>query len=514
MSAGASPLPGLVAAPAADAEGADGGAGGAAAENGNDVYIAPVERYISESSLKKGSLSGQGAHATARSKGYSVPFRPGDKGGPYVIIGHGNEELIPFDERPVVPEGYTLVTTILAGVGSTMPETCAMMDFLSKEENRPMVENPVAARFDIKRLLKDDIEQFQVYTAGQRMPKLSVKLLGNFSVSMKKERPDSTPEKPKFQTVYASKIFKSGVYQYPMPPFEDGGSISPRVKNITQNNIRAKNHGYKDEQKCLQFRKFFQDNRLELNDVQEIYKHSLHPTPEYLTDVLSTFTSEPPTVSVGGLGVALGDVPLTYLFEMHGPGVYYFIVCRASKDETNRDNAQIQNLIISLDQILNPDWIVYIDNDGVEHDGADPRTFYETFRISPYDLDYLRGVVASINDLLGRPIDDMVKKQAILSLLDDMPDSIKHAFRDKKYFQDNFYEDYIKFATESLARKAPLRRLSMQQQVRERPFVMHMKPVIRHNTRNNNAVVRRNNKGPGSVLSTRKRKRSCRRRKN
>lgn len=461
------PLPSLPGIKAS--AGAAGGAGAAAAANNEfEEYVAPVQRTISESSLKKGSLSGKGAYANAHSKGYNAPFRPGDRGGPYVIIGHGKEELIPFDERPVVPEGYTLITNILAGVGSTMPETCAMMDFLSKEENRPMVENPVAARFDIKRLLKDDIEHFQVYTAGQRMPKLSVKLIGNFITSIKKEKPDSTPEKRKFQTLYASKIFKSGIYQFPIQPFEDGGAISPRVKNITPNNIRTKNSGYNDETKCLQFRKFFQDNNLELSDVQDIYKHSLHPTPEYLTDVLSTFTSKPPTISVGTLGVALGDVSLTDIFEMHGPGIYYFIVCRASSDEASKDNALLENLRMELSQILHPEWIVFMNNDGVEHDGEKPDIFYDKYRISDYDIDYMRYTVKSIDDLLGRPIDDMVKKQAILSLLQDIPDSVKNALRDRKYFTESFFDMYIEFLTESLARKEPLRRRSMQQQVRER----------------------------------------------
>jgi hypothetical protein len=435
----------------------------------NNVEHAPL---INENSLKRGSLAGKGA-----------PFRRGNHGGPYVIIGHGQEELVPFDERPVVPEGYTLITTILAGVPSTMPETCAMMDFLSKEENRRMVENPLAARFDIKHALKNDIEHFQVYTAGQLMPKLSVNLMANFTTSITKENPESAPEKPKsapekpksekrapeppkFLRLYASKIFKSGIYEFPIPSFDD--EISPSLKNITSNNIRTKNAGYKHESKCLKFRKFFKHNILELNDVQELYKHSLHPIPEYITHALSTFTTKPPKISVSGLGLALGKVPVTDLFEMLGPGIYYFIVCRASLDETGMDKIHMDNLYHELSSIINVDRIYYKNNDGVERMVTDPLKFYETFRISPYDLDYLNQVLSSINDLLGRPIDDMVKKQAILSLLEDIPDSIKRALRDKKYFSESYFDLYIESVTTSLARKEPLRRRSMQQQVRER----------------------------------------------
>lgn len=429
----------------------DGGAGAAV----------PVPRIVTETSLPKGILSGESSYSYSQSHGLPSPFiRREYGGGPYVIIGHGFEELVPFDERPIVPPGITLVTNILAGVTSTMPQTCGMMNMLSREENRDMVMNPVESRFAMKRmLLEDDVEHLHVYTEGQKMPKLFVKLLGDFSYSIKKEV-DGKPKQIGYQ-----KIFRSGVYEFPIKPYggTDDIHISERLTNITANNVRSKNTGFRlgHERKCLQFLKRFPDSPLTTDDIREIYKDSLHPTPDYLASIVDQIHSK--DISTRGLGYLLGDIPLTDIFAHIGPGVYYFIICRA--DKTEMETVKLQNVLHELNQILHPDWLVTINNDG-EEKYVDPIAFYKEFRISPYDVDFVRESIEFINSMGMSPIDMETKKLVIRQRLDELPESVQRALQSHIYFPEQFVAAFKAFVEKTAATKQLIRRASIKQQVR------------------------------------------------
>lgn len=455
--AGTAPAP---AAPAKNNEeaaeaGAVGGAGAGAA---------PITPVITRYSFPNGILSGAKALAYSQKKGLPPPFiNNGGDPGPYVIIGHGFEQLVPFGERTIVPPGITLVTNILAGVGSTMPQTCGMINMLSREENRAMVSNPVSARFNMKRtLVEDEVEHLHVYTEGQRMPKLMVKLLGNFSGSVQKEVGG------KIQKISYNKIFRSGVHKFPIQPFEgdDEIHISHRLANITANNVRTQNLGYTrgHERKCLHFEKRFPNTNLNVDDIHEIYKDSLHPTPEYITSIVDQINTK--DVSVDALGELLGEIPITDIFEHNGPGIYYFIACRADKSE--REHVRFQNLIGDLQRILHPDWIYFINDDGVEKTDLEASKFYNEFRISPYEVEFVHELIEFINSLLLSPIDMETKKLIVRQRLDELPESVDRALHSKKYFSESFVDEFIRFVDRTSAPKQLIRQASLEQQVRNR----------------------------------------------
>ena len=449
-------------APAHNAEAVD-GAGAAPAHNAEAVGgagAAPVEKVIYETSFPSGMLAGAKAFEYSQKHGLPSPFVNRGRG-PYIIIGHGVEELVAFDERPLVPPGVTLVTNVLAGVVSLMPQTCGMMNMLSREENRAMVSNPVDARFNMKRMLVEDhVEHLHVYTEGQRMPNLKVTLLGNFSHSIKKEVGGKQKE------VHYNKIFRSGVHEFPLKPYEgeDEIHISRRLTNIASNNVRTKNIGYTrgHDRKCLQFVKRFSDSALNIDELHEIYKDSLHPTSEYLTSIVDQIKTK--NISVQRLSHLLGEIPLTDIFTHNGPGVYYFIACRADKSEY--EDVHFQNLIQELSCILHPDWLYYTNNDGEEKE-ANPEAFYKEFRISPYDIDFIRELLDFIGYVRGRlPIDVETQKLLVRQRLEDIPDSVQRALHSPKYFSEFFVDEFIRFVDRTSVPKQLIRTASLRQQIR------------------------------------------------
>lgn len=127
----------------------------------------------------------------------------------FVIAGHGGEYNVPFDERPIVPDGTHLVVFSTCFKPNYADNLCNFLDIFVQRQHLAMLADPVKHRRDIEDMLGSPIH---VYAPGDRMPKLINNLFLNFDA-------------------HKTAILKSGVFQVPdIPVFE--GPMRARDERI------------------------------------------------------------------------------------------------------------------------------------------------------------------------------------------------------------------------------------------------------------------------------------------
>jgi len=131
----------------------------------------------------------------------------------YLIAGHGNEMSVPFDERPQMPAGTTLVVFSTCFRPNYADIACNFMDIFANPAHQELLSDPYTNQDEIEALLKSPI---RVYAPGERAPVLNNSLFLDFSV-------------------HKTVLLKSGVFQLPNIP------VVPSVPNARDE--RAINHG-------------------------------------------------------------------------------------------------------------------------------------------------------------------------------------------------------------------------------------------------------------------------------
>jgi hypothetical protein len=117
----------------------------------------------------------------------------------YCVQGHGIEVLVPFDNRRVVPEGYTLVLFADTAMEVESEIFCQFMDLFN---TRTQATFDLLSQPDVhRRALLNKFRRIRIYTAGMKMPKLITSLFV-------KDKPDKNDMEP--VTIYE----KSGVYDH------------------------------------------------------------------------------------------------------------------------------------------------------------------------------------------------------------------------------------------------------------------------------------------------------------
>lgn len=240
---------------------------------------------------------------------------PTDK---YLILGHGIEELIEFNDRPRIPKGITLITIAQCGIVTTRNEVCPMVQAFTRPENAIILENPQKYKDEIKGYLNG--KDFHYYIEGDQYPKLSLQMFIDWPHDKYTE------------------VFKSGTYKFPLKdecdlPFR---KIGP----------------YKDGKKLFE-RILPADYSSEL-----MYKDSIKPLHSEVNTLLEQ-TKDSKQIKKR-LTMTLEDI-----FKAGGPGIYYYVVCRSIKD-TLTPKQYVEQMQFSennsrrYEPYFTPNWISHI----------------------------------------------------------------------------------------------------------------------------------------------------------
>jgi hypothetical protein len=210
----------------------------------------------------------------------------------YFVRGHGTEELVDMSERPVMPKGYTLVTFSECGQVTYDKDVMSFTELFKNPKNRDVLANP--DKTELSSLV--DYETIHIYREGDKYPKLRSSFI--------LEWPHLT-DKSKYS------MAKSGLYKFPISPDFD---FSIRDTGLVMRGFYA---APKDE-----------------DEFKSLYEGAVYPTSDALDKAMSKDRREQlPTyheLNKFYLGRTIDQI-----FEIGGPGVYYWPVCRGLKEEVS-----------------------------------------------------------------------------------------------------------------------------------------------------------------------------------
>jgi hypothetical protein len=303
---------------------------------------------------------------------------------PYVILGHGLEELDNADNNAdmgiKVPPGVTVVTMAECGEHTNYME----LDRFSKLFIDPEMQNILSEPAKNLRKLEQRLEKrLHIYKSGDFMPRLVVSYFADFS--------------------NANLIYKSGVYKYPTPLY-----------------MIPISYGNNTEQP------FNENDKISVKLLQLVYKDSVYPPIDL--DGRKTYHSFKASV--------------IHRFEdvfdaLPKPAVYYHIVCRGAfkgtehtvygrepllNQEFSPGAIDLENLLKLLD--LDMDFIKKVKKEGVwkgldiveymdEHPSAVPEELKELFKAIKPNIKNMRNNLEKYKEI-----------DAKLKILFDFPSSL------------------------------------------------------------------------------------------
>lgn len=236
--------------------------------------------------------------SSSRSKSRSRSKSSGKETSIYTLLGHGQEEGVAFEDRPVVPDGYTIVTLAMAGTVTRMPEVCAFLKLFSNESNEPLLSNPLANK---KGLLDRIGVPMHVYKSGQKMPALTVSPLAFWHTG--------------YEGSYSYQIIRSGLQQFPLSPTKESRNVInlSKIEGIVR----------KFKQACdshLQYYNRMPGGKISDTIIESVFESSLYPTIEQVKSKKHGSLEQ----------IAFNfKKPLLEIITKFPPGVYYYIICRA-----------------------------------------------------------------------------------------------------------------------------------------------------------------------------------------
>jgi len=208
----------------------------------------------------------------------------------FLILGHGQEDVVDFEERPILPAGYTLITIAECGIITLEEDVCPLVEAFSQDINRPVFLNPNAHKSSIEGFMRG--KPIHIYRAGMKYPKLEIQ----FFLDWPTER--------------NTKIMKSGTYKFPLSAADfqigTGSTFSEKMFKMIGPYIG------------------FMKNLPADFDAKLMFDGSILPTT---TTVVSEIEKNK---SSGTLKSKL-TIPLEDVLRVGGPGVYYYVVCRSPR---------------------------------------------------------------------------------------------------------------------------------------------------------------------------------------
>jgi len=248
----------------------------------------------------------------------------------FIILGHGEENIISFKKRDIIPSGYTLVTLAESGVVAREEDVCPMIRIFSEDDIG------LAAPISIKSTIEEQIgKPIHIYTEGMKYPKLQVQLFIDW-----------------FNDNNTS-FMKSGVYKYPLNA--EHFTLSPENTDFCQSQKKTLGP-YKSD--------YGTNNLPEGFSVDELFGESLVPTVGQVNvkigEIQGIKEKNPVSDSFSNrLKISL-TMSLEDIFAVCGPGVYYYVVCRSPIDVKSPQrliNADIVENSENIKPFLVDDWI-------------------------------------------------------------------------------------------------------------------------------------------------------------
>lgn len=204
----------------------------------------------------------------------------------YIVIGHGNESILDFNERTELQKDKVLVLFQVCGLPNSGTFGCIFMDFFSNPKNKQLLENPFKNQEIIEKALGFPI---RVYLPGDKVPAIKTDLFSHFKV---------------FNKIL---IEKSGVFKHDNFPM-------PNRKLLPEEYFIQYELGHR---KCIKFSGVLETAaQYDKNIHTEVFKGNIYePASKYAKfDILKHKRL-----------FKLSDV-----MENVGPGIYYFIGCRTA----------------------------------------------------------------------------------------------------------------------------------------------------------------------------------------
>lgn len=225
---------------------------------------------------------------------------------PFIILGHGTEDITKWVERPIIPKGITLITIAECGIVTTSDEVCPMVEAFSKEKNRSIFMNPLENRHKIENFMKG--KGIHIYTEGKRYPALTLQMFLDW---------------PSDDYI---KIFKSGVYSFPV----NTDSFQIGEGDTFCDKLFKKIGPYKGYLATIPTD----------YDPKIHFEGSIIPTVDEVSEIIKS------TKKSGTIKSKL-MIPLEDIFKKCGPGIYYYVICRSPKDIKGPENLFEMNVIPS-----------------------------------------------------------------------------------------------------------------------------------------------------------------------
>jgi hypothetical protein len=246
----------------------------------------------------------------------------------YIFIGHSIELFQPYEERPKVPPGVTLL--------------------LLAECDRTTGTEDVNRAIELATQVPIDQTKFRVYKEGDLYPNLELGILGDFFIA-------STQKKNGTKKYYTA-ITRSGVYSVPIDAddwqsdsrwlerhWTHDHATNTSVYTYGDFRLRIPNSrlGYKTYKHSL----VVDEDNIDKKIIQLQFEKAVYPPKQEIKEILAK------SQTVDDLKKYL-RIPLPDLFEKLGPGLYIVPTCRRVKANAGEEE---QDLFTYIEQEIYPD---------------------------------------------------------------------------------------------------------------------------------------------------------------
>lgn len=220
----------------------------------------------------------------------------------YLVSGHGNETGVAFEDRPVLPEGVTLVVFSTCFRPNFVNHICDFMDTFVGNLSENVLSDPIKHKELIERTLGVPI---RVYKPGNKYPVLANTLFLNFEA-------------------HKTQILKSGVFRIPDIPQIQA------AYNMNDDRIV-------DIYKCMKYSRVIPS--------PAHYSKSVHKDI-YDGNVYNPAAAK--QLSYADMKERL--FPMSDIMRKVGPGVYYYLGCRSSDKKKDPTPEQLAAILRQSDQ--------------------------------------------------------------------------------------------------------------------------------------------------------------------
>lgn len=234
----------------------------------------------------------------------------------YLILGHGTEKIVNFNQREQLPEGYNLITYSEAGNASYMEEVCRSLEIFNNPEYENILTEPSENKSELEHILNKTVH---IYRPGNRIPELTISPMSYWSFSQ--------------GVVDYYQFIRSGVYKFPIK----NTSFNDPFYNLTEHevsNLKQIPRVRLNLEQCAQNIMFVKVKDFSKELLSKLYDGSMYPSKEQLND----FTKNPNPYLIGNKT----QISLKSLMNKLGPGTYYYIICRSDSEFYGRNTAMIQ----------------------------------------------------------------------------------------------------------------------------------------------------------------------------